>query len=255
MEVRLLTNTPWALETLLYTKNTRLQGAQTLDDIIAWPEEKKLEHLAYMKDTIQSSWEFVDYIFEISGVTRAFTHQLVRNRTGSYAQESQRTVDVSNSEVINTIQKHEIGHESYNNYADSAMARYQLLIARGVPVQDARGLLPTNVSTSIIAKFNLRSLHDMGMLRLCTRTQGEFQRVFKAMLAEVVKRHPWAEDFIKVYCAWTGTCCFPRYTECPVQKFTITSTRGFNIMLDEIEEAWENTQHEAVPIAKDGMSM
>jgi thymidylate synthase ThyX len=51
--------------------------------------------LDYISKTIRSSWEFVDYTFQITGVTRAFTHQFVRTRTGSYAQQSQRSVDMS----------------------------------------------------------------------------------------------------------------------------------------------------------------
>ena len=65
MNVKLVNFTQNALETLLYTKNTRLQGQVTFDDIVDWPEEKKMEHFNYMLDTIQSSFEFVDYTFEI----------------------------------------------------------------------------------------------------------------------------------------------------------------------------------------------
>src|SRR5579863_9531120 len=79
-KVELVTFTPDALEVLIYTKSTRLQGKQTLEEIKSWPMEKKLEHLAYMRDTIKSSWEFCEYTFEIHGVNREFTHQFVRTR-------------------------------------------------------------------------------------------------------------------------------------------------------------------------------
>ena len=167
MNVKLVNFTQNALETLLYTKNTRLQGQVTFDDIVDWPEEKKMEHFNYMLDTIQSSFEFVDYTFEISGVTRAFTHQLVRTRTGSYAQESQRTVDVRNSDVINTT-----NDPLFDQLSDAILEGYASMIDSGIPVQDARGILPTNMSTSIICKFDLRTLHNMALLRLCTRKIG-----------------------------------------------------------------------------------
>jgi thymidylate synthase ThyX len=83
VNVTLINYTPDALETLIFTKNTRLRMSATgLDEIREWPEEKKAKELEYMKNTIQSSWEFVDYVFLISDVTRAFTHQLVRHRVG-----------------------------------------------------------------------------------------------------------------------------------------------------------------------------
>jgi flavin-dependent thymidylate synthase len=248
MKVELISYTPNALELLLYTKNTRLQGAQSLQDIIDWPMEKKLEHLAYMKDTIQSSWEFCEYVFEINGVTRAFTHQLVRTRTGSYAQESQRTVDVRESEVVNTS-----GDEFFDVVAEDILEKYGEMIDNGIQVQDARGILPTNVATSIIAKFDLRTIHNTAMTRLCTRTQGEYQKVFKDMVAEIVKVHPWANEFIKVHCAWYGVCAFPRYTECPVQEHTVIGKR-LDDMKVVIEQVWERTNHVANPIAKGGVT-
>ncbi len=253
MKVKLIDYQEKALSLLLYTKNTRLQGGATLRDIRNWAHEKKLEHLAYMRDTIKSSWEFVNYTFEISGVTRAFTHQLVRTRNGRYAQESMRTVDVSGAEVKRP--------ESDTNgefalCAKNAMADYKGLINNGMSPQNARGILPTNVCTSIIAQFSLRTLHEMGSVRLCTRTQGEYQDVFRAMKAAVVEVHPWADDFIQVACVNTGVCVFPRYTECPIQKFTCSGhPEKHNAVKARIKEEWASIRHEATPVAKGGRTM
>ena len=101
MKVTLLSYTPDALELLLFTKQTRLtQSPGLLAEIKGWPEERKMAELKYMLGTIQSSWEFITYVFDIDGVSRAFTHQFVRHRQGSYAQQSQRTVDMSGFEYI-----------------------------------------------------------------------------------------------------------------------------------------------------------
>ena len=256
MKVELIEYTVNALSLLLYTKNTRLQGGQTRYDIASGPIEKQLEHLAYMRDTIKSSWEFVNYTFEISGVTRAFTHQLVRTRNGRYAQESMRTVDVREAEVMSPCEYPSptnwyILHDIWDDAAADSMKAYEKLIDQGMPPQDARGILPTNVCTSIIAQFSLRTLHEMGAVRLCTRTQGEYQDVFRAMKAAVVEVHPWAEEFIQVACVNTGVCVFPRYTECPIQKWTYQD-KGTRAV---VKEAWEETRHEAVPVAKDGRTM
>lgn len=254
MNVKLINTTPMALELLLYTKNTRLQGAQTLNDILNWPERKKLEHLAYMRDTIKSSWEFVNYVFEINDVTRAFTHQLVRTRTGSYAQESQRTVDVRDNGYLVPEFANQNALEDYCDSMETSVTFYEKMVDLGAPVQDVRGVLPTNMHTNIIVKFDLRTLHQMAEVRLCTRTQGEYQNVFKAMRDEVIKVHPWAEDFIQVFCANHGTCCFPRYTECPIQDFTFGDTILDEVKKD-IKDAFHKTDHEAVPVANDGRTM
>ena len=96
MEVRLINYTKDAVDTLLYTKSTRLElGKETENKIKAMSEEEKMAELDYMSKTVPSSWEFVDYIFEIRGVSRAFTHQFVRTRTGSYAQQTMRMLILS----------------------------------------------------------------------------------------------------------------------------------------------------------------
>ena len=260
MKVELISHTPNALDLLLYTKNTRLQGQQTLKTISNMTRPEKLEHLAYMRDTIKSSWEFIDYVFEITGVSRAFTHQFVRTRTGSYAQQSQRTVNVSENSWINPDEdKYDIKDNGpdligrYETIMAHAMVGYSTLIKNGMEVQDARGVLPTNIETSIIAKFDLRTLHQMAEVRLCTKTQGEYQKVFQAMKAAVVEVHPWAEDFINVFCANHGTCCFPRFTECPIQKYTYSSNhQRHHAVLDEIKDEHSLINFEANPVAMRG---
>lgn len=250
MKVALLSYTPDALTLLLRTKNTRLKFEE---DPSTWPEEKRAEHLAYMRDTIKSSWEFVDYVFQIEGVTRAFTHQLVRTRTGSYAQESQRTVDVSGNRVENPFDYRSKHWIDWDFATGAATDTYAELLREGVAPQVARGLLPTNITTSIVAKFNLRTLSDMAKLRLCTRTQGEYQNVFRAMREEVCAVHPWAAEFLEVHCVATGTCAFPRYgkKECPVYLPAMDNTA----VREEARRLFASVRHEAAPRAMEGRSM
>ena len=249
MKVELLSHTPDALNLLLRTKNTRLAYD---DDPAGWTNEQKAEHLEYMLGTIKSSWEFVDYTFRISGVSRAFTHQLVRTRTGSYAQESQRTVIASSGYLI-PQGMHERPHLG-DEYCDSAAASFQTyewLIEEGAEVQDARGVLPTATLTNIVAKFDLRSLHETAKVRLCTRTQGEYQEVFRAMRERVLEVHPWAEPMLQVHCVSTGTCAFPRYgqKECPFWDFRMHNEQ---LKLDVKEKFWASSIQAANPVAKEG---
>lgn len=261
MKVTLISYTSDALELLLYTKNTRLQGEMSLRDIKKQTEDWKMQHLSYMLDTIKSSWEFVDYVFEITGVSRAFTHQLVRTRNASYAQQAQRAVDVSGADYISPpMHKYDDQLLAKYEYAmEEAIGQYSILVEEGMERQDARGVIPTNVATNIIMKANLRTLHQMAEIRLCTKAQGEYQTVFRAMKAEVVKVHPWASEFIKVFCANHGTCCFPRHTECPIQRYTYNAPNhrtSHHITLNMIETEHDKlvgeNQSEANPIAVGG---
>ena len=249
MQVFLESFTPDALNLLLKTKNTRLAHNS---DPATWSDEERKEHLSYMRDTIKSSWEFVDYVFRIEGVTRAFTHQLVRTRTGSYAQEAMRVIDASGHEVMEPplVSEDPMAHAIWEATVSAIRAGYSDLLALGKAPQDARGLLPTNITTSIFCKFNLRTLSETAKLRLCTRTQGEYQDVFRAMSQLVIGVHPWAEDFLQVHCVAMGTCAFPRYgkKECPVYD----PAMDVSALQERTKQKFWSVRHESSPIAKNG---
>jgi len=248
MKVKLINFTQEALELLILTKSSRLDADTTLEEIMSWPEEKKLEHLDYMMNTIKTSFEFVNYAFEIKGVSRAFTHQFVRTRTASFQQQSQRTVDASDFDVVKTSD-----HIEFDVACKTALECYESMIAEGVQVQDARGVLPTNICTEIMMSANLRTLSDMASLRLCKRTQGEYQDVFKLMVVEILKVHPWAAPLLEVHCIKNGFCAFPNYKKCPVQKLTFKLD---DYKRNNIRKAWKDSTHVANPVAnKDGMTM
>lgn len=199
MKVTLINSTQNADEVLAFTKNTRLKmSADNMLSVAEMSPEVMLEELEYISNTIKSSWEFVDFTFMIEGVTRAFTHQFVRNRQGSYAQQTMRVLDVSGFDYLTgpTIVTDE-QMELYHGTMATIQAAYDELIASGVAIEDARGLLPTNIHTNIVAKFNLRTLSDMMISRSSPRTQGEFRDVIELMYQAVVAEYPWLELFLR----------------------------------------------------------
>ena len=199
MKVSLISTTPEARELLIFTKSTRLTMSPGLmDEIRGWPEEKKLAELEYMANTIPSSWEFVDYVFLIEGVSRAFTHQFVRSRQGSYAQQTMRVLNMGEYDYVYTDRvRNDIRARGLVDIAnENIRLAYNELIKLGLPAEDARGILPTNISTNIVAKFNLRAFVDLAKSRTGGRTQGEYQKVMNAMVDEVLAVHPWAEKFL-----------------------------------------------------------
>lgn len=188
----------YAARLLLYTKNTRLgQGPEQRKKFAEMDEQAIIDELDYVAKTIRSSWEFVDYTFEIQGVTRAFTHQLVRTRTASYAQEAQRVVnktDFANLKPDTVIAVDNGDHwDELMKHISDCYAWYQ---AHGVPNQDCRGVLPTNVLTNIITKMNLRTLADIVGKRENLRAQGEYADVVRGMKREVLAVHPWVAPFL-----------------------------------------------------------
>lgn len=209
VKVKLISVTPNALDLLLGTKSTRMRG----QDVSTMTEEEKREHWKYMLNTIRSPFEFVDYIFQIEGVSKNFTHQFVRTRTGAYQQETSRALDMSANQTVmpdNFESDPELQRLFFDAIADASTS-YQMLLEAGAQLQDARSILPSNMETKITAKFNLRTLSDMSSNRLCTRTAGEYQTVFREMRRLVLSEHPWAESLLQPSCIGRGQCAFPRH--------------------------------------------
>lgn len=194
-----------AIDQLIFTKSTRLtMHPGLLSEIAAWPLEKKMEELKYMANTIPSSWEFVDYTFMIEGVTRAFTHQFVRSRQFSFAQQTMRVLNVSEGEGMGwsylsgpSIVDDEERKCHYDNAMLAIDQDYKAQIVAGAKIEDARGLLPTNILTNIVGKCNMRTFVELVRKRSSPRTQNEYRDVLDAMKAAVKAVHPWIDLFIE----------------------------------------------------------
>lgn len=199
MKVTLISYTQEADSLLLFTKATRLTlSPGLLDEIRAKPVEEKMSELEYMANTIPSSWEFVDYVFLVEGVSRAYTHQQVRTRAASYAQQTMRVLDMGEFDYVYTDRNLEdkVARASIDLLLDEIQKTYKFLIDIGQAPEDARGILPTNIATNIVCKFNLRTFVDLAKSRTGGRTQSEYQKVVNAMVDEVLAVHPWAEKFL-----------------------------------------------------------
>jgi len=186
-----------AANLLLFTKNTRLELApDTLADIQARPVAKKEAALAEMAKTIPSSWEFVDVTFLISGVTRACAQQITRTRNASYSMQSQRVVDVSNGCVTNPFEPGSDLCDAFEESAEEIMGHYKYLMANGAAPQDARGILPMNIQTNLLAKYNLRAFADLVRSRSSMRTQEEYAVIVHKMVDAVTAAWPWVTPFL-----------------------------------------------------------
>jgi len=199
MKVSLINYTHNAVDLLLFTKATRLTLSPALmKEISDKPSSEKMKDLDYMANTIPSSWEFIDYVFLVEGVSRAYTHQQVRTRAASYAQQTMRVLDMGEFDYIYTDKNLENKEAMaiINIALKQIKSCYQDLIAIGQAPEDARGILPTNISTNIVCKFNLRTFVELAKSRSGGRTQSEYQKVINAMVDCVLGVHPWAEKFM-----------------------------------------------------------
>ena len=200
MKVTIVGHTHNAAELMIMSKNTRLEmSADLMDNINMMSDDEKKAHLDYMVNTIKSSWEFFDITFLIEGVSRAFTHQFVRNRQCSYAQQTMRILNVSGFRYITgpSISDNENLRVMYDTMMMQINDMYNTLIDNGAKIEDARGILPTNICTNIMVKHNLRSLSDMLASRASHCTQDEYRQVCDAMYDACVAKWPWIAPFLR----------------------------------------------------------
>jgi len=184
----------YAARLLVATKHARLKSADELIDTELSTEDI-LKELEAMASTIPSSWEFVSVTFIIRGITRATAQQMTRTRTGSYAMQSLRVVNAEEVEINNPIPTGTLGHDVFDAGVTYARSVYGTLLAANYAKEDARGILPMNTSTTLMARYNLRAFVQLVRSRSSLRTQGEYAEVIREMKRLVTEAWPWSEVF------------------------------------------------------------
>ena len=130
--------------------------------------------------------------FEISGISRSCSHQLVRHRLASFSQESQRYVDMSDPEWV--IPPDVAANPEALAIWEASLARtqeaYRQLRACGINKEDARFLLPNAAATRLIMTANYRELLHLFRIRISPRAQWEICQVAIHMLEAVHEHAP-----------------------------------------------------------------
>ena len=127
------------------------------------------------------------------GVSRALTHQLVRHRLASFAQQSQRYVDFDGGfdyEVPPSIAAEPELAARFDDEMRRLAALYVDLREAGIAAEDARFVLPNAAHSRLLITMNARELRHFFRLRCCRRAQWEIRDLAKRMLKEVVEVAP-----------------------------------------------------------------
>lgn len=138
----------------------------------------------------QGHWSIAEHAsatFYIEGVSRAFTHELIRHRHLSYSQLSQRFV---NEEEANIVMPPaiECGAEisSLENVAETALEEYEVIVnsltdehnlPRKQAREAARAVLPNMTETKIVVTGNLRAWHEVVERRTAPDADAEMREV------------------------------------------------------------------------------
>jgi len=136
--------------------------------------------------------EFAFATFRIVG-SRAFTHQQVRHRVASYAQESQRYVeqnDPSRVVVPPAIHADPEALEIFLVQMRSAWEAYDALLKKGIRKEDARYVLPNACKSCIFVGMNFRAWRHFLKLRCDKAAQWEIRGVALEILKVLYHKAP-----------------------------------------------------------------
>ena len=129
--------------------------------------------------------------FEISGISRACSHQLVRHRIASFSQESQRYVEPYFEVIVPpSIANTEGAAEIWAAALAMTNHAYDKLREMGIPKEDARFLLPNATATRLVVTMNFRELRHFFKVRLAPAAQWEIRNVAAEMLRIMLEEAP-----------------------------------------------------------------
>jgi len=138
--------------------------------------DRRIKHLMKVKHL--ATLRFAYATFEVDGVSRNCTHQLVRHPHISYLQESQRYVktriewvtppDIASRPDLNVI---------FQDSCSDVFQLYQHLTESGIKKEDARYVLPSAAISKIMMTGNLQSWYDFLVNRTDSHAQWEIREV------------------------------------------------------------------------------
>lgn len=155
-------------------------------------EELRMFFTKITEDGLATPLEYVPMVWRLANVSRALQQQLTRYRVGaSFCIESMRVVSKKDFarnglyHIPNTIANNKAKDSRYKEAMNTIESIYNDLLELGVSEEDARGILPLNIYSSITFSANFRTIMHILSTRKCLKTQGEFRDLSDIMIEEI----------------------------------------------------------------------
>lgn len=217
--------------TLLSITDTRVMGK-------VWEIAKTKMSLEQMDnailtdvDTILSAdlptSEYINMIWCVEGMPRAFWDQFDRSRHAAFWEQSVRILDLrtfaDNEEywlpdsISNFKGDYNHAQRKYHLCMIRIQECYKELIALGIPSEEARGVLPLHINVRGTCCINLRALKQLISNRICFIAQGSYWLpVVHGMMLELAKVLP-----PKTLRSMANLPCYKK-DKCPIESNVVT---------------------------------
>lgn len=157
---------------------------------------------------LQTALESQVLVFEISGVSRASTHQIVRSRRAAFHQQSQRASfygvepNFRYPESV-WVKAREETKQAWVDALIATQKAYRMACEDDVSYQDARYILAEGTTNYILCEYSLAEFMAVYAYRGCSMFQWEIVSAMRAMREILVKNYPWLEPYVKIGCEKT----------------------------------------------------
>jgi thymidylate synthase (FAD) len=210
MKVTLLTYTPKPIKTLYLACRTCYSETPPTD-LPKVPDTTMKKLISKVVNSGHLSvLEPVNFTFAIEGVSRVLTHQLVRSRTFSFSQQSQRYVKFNTDtfEYVTppTIRDNTYASQVFKELMDKSIEAYNKLIGLGIHAEDARFTLPNAACSNIIVTADLRNLINFMGHRLCNKAQWEIRELADLMKSQISVVEPFLSNMFHPKCMSLQRC-------------------------------------------------
>lgn len=197
-------------------------------DARGWNELKHLERIARVcyrsegqitEDSLESAKELIGKLIKrgheamlehgsfsvIFTVDRALSHELVRHRMASFAQESQRYCNYSKDQFGNQVtfvkpfwlRKGDAGFDDWKLACQKAESTYFDLLDDGYSPQMARSVLPNCTATHLVITANYREWRHIFKLRCAESAHPDMRHLMIQLCNEMKARLPVIFDDIE----------------------------------------------------------
>jgi thymidylate synthase (FAD) len=190
-----------------------------------------------------STLEHNIYVFGITGLSRAATHQLVRHRHLQFDQQSQRYLAFKNAQFPFVKPRKVASLPGMSERFDRLMAdigaAYAEMLQAGVPSEDARFVLPNAAASQLVVSGNARAWYEFLTLRTCNMAQWEIREMSFQVLRILKREDPVLFKDAGATCV-RGYCNEPDGPRCPryiaVVKAKLREGEGARRWLDQRDE-------------------
>ncbi|MGC8765429.1 MAG: FAD-dependent thymidylate synthase [Brevinematia bacterium] len=171
-------------------------------------EDSRITFIANLiKNGHLSVLEHAGASFLIEEISRACSHQLVRQRLATFSQRSQRYINESNFSYVipEDIEKNSEAKKIFQNVISEITKGYKKLIELGIKKEDARFLLPNAAHTTLTMTANFREWLHIIDLRVSRHAQWEIRDLLIEIWKLLYKNAPhvfsdvyflnWSKDY------------------------------------------------------------